>query len=59
MKGSGIVLDKRSRRDIVVAVEGVSACSGGKQLVILTDHFDSGTMPLLHRMSAPASARLP
>ena len=36
MKGSGIVLTGGPGVDVVVAVEGVSACSGGRRLVILT-----------------------
>jgi len=36
MRGSGIVLTDGPAVDVVVAVKGVSACSGGKRLVILT-----------------------
>ena len=36
MRGSGIVLTDGPGVDVVVAVKGVSACSGGKRLVILT-----------------------
>ena len=41
MRGLGIVLTDGPGVDVVAAVKGVSACSGGNRLVILTINTDS------------------